>query len=119
MEHNICKLKDIYHMLYAYEKKFNEENKITVNEAMVLCFLSDGKDRTAGELCAHVGLSNSRVSKIINDMEKKAYIFRRMGEADKRHMFFQLTPNGQEKYNQLKGIPFDLSLLHNQIVACF
>ena len=119
MEHNICKLKDVYHMLYAFEKNFHEANGITVNEAMVLCFLSNGDTHTAGEVCSHVGLSNSRVSKIINDMERKGFLVRRIGNNDKRQMFFVLTEAGKQKYHQLREVPFDLKQLQNQIIACF
>lgn len=119
MEKNICKLKDVYHMLQAIEKEFHEANGITVNEALVLCFLSKKETHTAGELCKHIGLSNSRVSKIINDMERKEYLVRRIGYTDKRQMFFVLTEAGHTKYGQIKDVKIDLNTIQAQIIACF
>lgn len=68
---------------------------------MILCCLKDGKQRSANELYDFVGLSNSRVSRVINTVEKKGYITRKMGVNDKRQMFFKLTPTGKEKVEQM------------------
>jgi DNA-binding MarR family transcriptional regulator len=119
MEHKICKIKDVYHTLYAFEKSFHQKNGLTVNEAMVLCLLCSGDTHTAGEVCKHVGLSNSRVSKIINDMERKGWLVRRIGKEDKRLMFFVLTEAGKQKYQEIITVPVDIHLLQNQIIACF
>ena len=37
----ICVIKDIYKILYQFEKTFSESNDMTINEAMILCCLKD------------------------------------------------------------------------------
>lgn len=97
----ICKLKDIYKALYNFEKEFAEKNRITINEGMILCCLKDGKPRAANELYDFVGLSHSRVSRVINTVEKKGYIEREMGTKDKRQMIFTLSEQGKKKVKEM------------------
>ena len=71
---SICAIKDIYKALYQFEKTFAEVHDITINEAMLLCCLKDGETKSAGMICEYIGLSNSRVSKVITAVENKGYI---------------------------------------------
>lgn len=107
----ICKLKDIYKALYNFEKRFAEANGITINEGMLLCCLKDGKPRSANELCDFVGLSNSRVSRVITTVEDKGYIVREMGTSDKRQMIFTLTESGKQKTKEMQAQGMDFSEL--------
>ena len=107
----ICKLKDIYKALYNFEKRFAEANGITINEGMLLCCLKDGKPRSANELCDFVGLSNSRVSRVITTVEDKGYIVREMGTSDKRQMIFTLTDSGKQKTKEMQAQGMDFSEL--------
>ena len=65
----ICAIKDIYKILYQFEKNFSEVHAITINEAMLLCCLKDNEAKSAGMICDYIGLSNSRVSKVITSVE--------------------------------------------------
>lgn len=112
----ICKLKDIYKALYNFEKEFADKNGITINEGMILCCLKDGKSRTANELCEFVGLSNSRVSRIINTVEEKGYITREMGETDKRQMIFALSESGKIKAKEMLKQEMDFSVLSHHLL---
>jgi len=112
----ICKLKDVYKTLYNFEKEFAENNGITINEGMLLCCLKDGKPKSANELCEFVGLSNSRVSRIINTVEEKGYINREMGTTDKRQMIFSLTQLGMQKTKEMQSKNMDLSGLVSQLI---
>ncbi|MFV0417910.1 MAG: MarR family winged helix-turn-helix transcriptional regulator [Dysgonomonas sp.] len=111
----ICKLKDIYKALYNFEKDFAEKHGITINEGMLLCCLKDGKPKSANELCEFVGLSNSRVSRVINTVESKRYISREMGIADKRQMIFTLTDLGIQKTKEMQSKGIDFSELNAQL----
>lgn len=111
----ICKLKDIYKSLYNFEKEFSEKNGITINEGMVLCCMKDGRPRSANDLCSFVGLSNSRVSRIINTVESKGYITREMGTTDKRQMIFTLTEAGKQKIKEMMSQKLNLSGLVEEL----
>ncbi len=99
----ICEIKEIYKSLYLFEKNFQETNGITINEALILCCLKEGTSKTANEICKYIGLSNSRISRVINTVEEKGYISRKLGTYDKRQMIFELTPKGMEKVNEMKN----------------
>lgn len=98
---DICSLKDVYKVLYNFEKSFALAHEITINEGMLLCCMKDGKAKTANEICEFIGLSNSRVSRIINTVEKKEFIKREIGNADKRQMLFTLTDEGNAKIKEM------------------
>ena len=100
---DICVIKDIYRLLYQFEKDFLEKNQISINDAMVLCCLKNGEEKSAGDICDFVGLSNSRVSKVLCSVEELGYIQRRLGSVDKRQMFFSLTESGKLKVQEMKG----------------
>lgn len=111
----ICKLKDIYKALYHFEKEFSEKNGITINEGMILCCLKNGEPKSANELCDFVGLSNSRVSRVLNTIESKGYIERKIGTLDKRQMIFTLTDLGKQKMEEMLSKDIDLSQLAGQL----
>lgn len=97
----ICKIKDLYRALYTFEKEFQQNYDLTINEAMLLCSLSDGEPRSANDLCEFMGLSNSRGSRVINTTEMKKFILRQMGDTDKRKMMFTLTAEGEKKLSEM------------------
>ncbi|WP_298653602.1 winged helix DNA-binding protein [uncultured Proteiniphilum sp.] len=112
----ICRLKDIYKTLYAYEKQFSEQTGITINEGALLCCLKDDKPKSANELCDFIGLSGSRVSRIIHTMEEKGFILREIGASDKRQMIFTLTDSGRKKIKEMKKHNIDIDSLLAQLI---
>lgn len=113
----ICRLKDIYKTLYAYEKQFAEEAGITINEGALLCCMKDDQPKTANELCDFIGLSGSRVSRIIHAMEEKGFISREIGSLDKRQMIFTLTSAGREKIIEMGSFTIDVNSLMKKLNA--
>ena len=94
---SICAIKDIYKALYQFEKTFAEVHDITINEAMLLCCLKDGETKSAGMICEYIGLSNSRVSKVI---------------------CFSLTPGGKEKIQQMMNAELCFDGLFEKLKTC-
>ena len=111
----ICAIKDIYKILYQFEKNFSEVHAITINEAMLLCCLKDNEAKSAGMICDYIGLSNSRVSKVITSVENKGFIRRKINKEDKRQMFFSLTRKGKEKIQQMMQAELNMESLFNQL----
>ena len=97
----ICKIKDLYGALNTFEKEFHQKYDITIIEAMLLCSMSDGVEKSANEICEFIGLSSSRGSRVINTTESKKFILRHMGEEDKRQMIFTLTDSGEKKLSEM------------------
>lgn len=115
---SICELKDVYKSLYKFEKDFQTQYGMTINEAMVLCYLFGGETRTAGEICEYIGLSPSRVSKVINSVEKLGFIERKLSSKDKRLMLFALTASGLRKITNMKQSDFKTDELYEQLRKC-
>ena len=124
---SICAIKDIYKALYQFEKTFAEVHDITINEAMLLCCLKDGETKSAGMICEYIGLSNSRVSKVIHQLrqivalmavENKGYIRRNINKNDKRQMCFSLTPGGKEKIQQMMNAELCFDGLFEKLKTC-
>lgn len=112
---DICLIKEIYKMLYQFEKEFLETNKISINDAMILCCLKNGGEKSAGEVCDFVGLSNSRVSKVLCEVEDMGFIARRLGSTDRRQMFFSLTESGNNKVLEMKNMSLSINDLIQRI----
>lgn len=114
----ICALKDLYKLVYLFEKDFQQEHAITLNEAMLLCCLKQGDCKTAGMLSEYIGLSNSRVSKVITSVENKGFISRNISPDDKRQMLFALTEAGKEKVAQMQQAELKFEALYRQLADC-
>lgn len=111
----ICAIKDIYKELYQFEKEFSEAHEITINEAMLLCCLKDDEAKTAGTICDYIGLSNSRVSKVITSVENKGFIKREIHAEDRRRMLFSLTDQGREKIRQMMSANLNMDSLYKRL----
>ena len=112
----ICQIKDIYKALYAFEKRFVKEFNMTINEAMLLCCMKDRQPHSAYEIAEFIGLSNSRVSKIIMSVEEKGWITREIGMEDKRKMIFSLSEEGEKIMESMKKQPMPLDNVLSKLI---
>ena len=85
---------------------------------MLLCCLKDGDPKSAGTISEYIGLSNSRVSKVITSVETKGYIQRNISPSDRRQMLFSLTADGASKIHQMLGQPMGFDELFATLNAC-
>lgn len=94
----LCSIRDLYLCIMRYESRFEELFGLSLNEGMLLCTLSrsDGS-MTCGELAARLDLSSSNMSKVIKSAERKGLLARRLGEQDRRQMYFALSERGREQ----------------------
>lgn len=113
---DICKIKDVFIELYAFENSFSDETGITLNEALILCCLKDGFARSASDIAKFIGLTTSRVSRIIAAFEQKKMIVRHIGNEDKRQMFFVLTKDGKQLVSILSKKRKDMQELKQKLI---
>lgn len=97
----ICVLRDINRAMNELEEQMNDKYEVGLNEAMVLCSLSDAK-LSATEIAEKTGMTASHCSKMIKSVEIKKLIERQLGKTDKRQMYFKLTKVGKEKLAEIK-----------------
>lgn len=88
-------MRDICNAISKYEKSFCEVYQVGLNEAMVLCSLSE-KPLSAGDIAELTGMTPSHTSKVISVVEKSAYVKRVLGDRDRRQMYFELMPSGAQ-----------------------
>lgn len=105
---SICRIRETYRAIIAFEAYVEEHYDLNLNEAMLLCALSERTQMTAGEVAEALGLTHSNTSKVIASAERQRLIKRRMDKDDKRRMFFTLTPGGEERLATLKSDTMEL-----------
>lgn len=115
---NLCNKRYIQSFIPVLRKPLRRYIDITINEAMLLCCLKDGETKSAGMICEYIGLSNSRVSKVITAVENKGYIRRNINKNDKRQMCFSLTPGGKEKIQQMMNAELCFDGLFEKLKTC-
>ncbi|MEG0456087.1 MAG: MarR family transcriptional regulator [Bacteroides sp.] len=112
----LCKIRDIYRSIAQYEVEFQKAYNLSLNEGMLLCTLSHTEQLSSGEIAEQLGLTTSNCSKVILSVEKKGYISRALGQADKRQMYFSLTPQGRERLSEIKCSAIELPAGLKQII---
>ncbi len=98
---SICRIRDVYKALNEFEAQFQSVHGLSINEAMVLCSLS-AAPRSSGDIAEYTAMLVSHASKVIRAVEEKGYISRRLGEKDRRQMYFRLSPAGHDKLREMK-----------------
>lgn len=92
---SLCKIRDLYRAIIAFETEFQAQFHISLNEGMTLCTLKSAECLTSGQLAESLGLSFSNTSKIIKTLENKEFVVRCIGKEDKRQMLFSITEKGR------------------------
>ncbi len=110
-------MRDLLKALAELEGRLEESYGVSLNEAMVLCSVGD-ETVTAGSITACTGMTPSHASKVIRSVEGKGMLVRKLGEHDKRQMYFTLTPKGKSCLESIKERGVDmpgwmLSLVHD------
>jgi DNA-binding MarR family transcriptional regulator len=77
---------------------------LTVAEFKLLRSIQDGEKLSAGSLAKRLGLSSSRITRIIDGLVKKEMVRKDAGGNDRRVVDVQLTPIGVDTRNQLKDM---------------
>ncbi len=92
--HCICEIRRIYRAIGAFEAELEKLLGLNINEAMLLCLLSEKKNLAAGNISAELGLTCSNASKVIASMEKSGLVLRKTSKQDGRSMTFSLSKKG-------------------------
>lgn len=88
-------MRDVLKSIYAFETFLFGKFDLCLNEAMVLCMLEQGTERST-KLAQALGVTYSLMSRTLASLEKKGLVNRKIGETDKREMYFILTKNGKD-----------------------
>jgi len=98
------------------EAKMQNMVGLNINEAMLLCTLSDSDHLLAGEIAEKLGLSRSNASKVLASLERKSFICRQCCQHDSRCQIFTITRQGAQVLKQLENcqlqLPEELSFVN-------
>ena len=114
---SLCRIRDIYRAIAAFEVAFEKQYQLTLNEGMLLCTLSKVNTLSYGELADALGLSHSNASKVIRSVEDKGYITRVLGKIDKRQMYFSVTSEGESVIQRIKCGEMELPEILREVAA--
>lgn len=92
--HCICEIRRIYRAIRAFEAELDKLLGLNINEAMLLCLLSEKRHLSAGNISTELGLTCSNASKVIASMEKSGLVLRKASKQDGRSMTFILSKKG-------------------------
>lgn len=106
---SLCKVRDTYRSILSLENYFEEHYDLNLNEAMLLCTLSEAGQLTAGEIADRLSLSSSNASKVLSSVERKQFVVRSLDHVDKRKKRFSLTSAGAQCLSLLKADPKELT----------
>ena len=78
-----------------------EEALSAKGEANVMLFLSTMEEEVlAGQIARQLGLSASRITNILNSLEKKGLIQKHTDASDKRRVYISLTDSGRDFFRE-------------------
>ena len=97
----IRRIRNIYRTIAQFEASLQQELGLNINEAMLLCLLSDGETRLAGRIADELGLTRSNASKVIASLERHGLILRQTCQEDSRCQLFHIGPRGLEKLERI------------------
>lgn len=89
-------------MIASFEHSLQEMIGLNINEAMMLCIISERKNISSGELAKEMGLAHSNTSKVLGSLEKQHLILRHTGKDDLRSMKFSISKHGEELLGQMQ-----------------
>jgi len=68
---------------------------VPVSEAHALAVLAEHGPLPQSELCRHLGLTKSTVSRLVDQLDRRGWTQRRPGDRDARQRLVELTPDGR------------------------
>lgn len=79
-----------------HSKKLNKVSGLTAPQLLIMQAIRRLGEVAIGTLAKEVSLSQATVTTILDRLEKRALIYRQRSEVDKRRVYAQLTPAGEE-----------------------
>lgn len=92
---DLCALRKIQTALKQYEDQLRDDTGLSLNEALCLCSVSRGFQEP-GLIAREMELSPSRLTRILDALEERRLVERKMGDGDRRSVSVNLTYSGRE-----------------------
>jgi DNA-binding MarR family transcriptional regulator len=113
---DLCAIRKLQTSLRTFEKHLKEETGLSFNDALLLCAVRKGIAEP-GLLAKELELSPSRLTRILDSLEKRDLTRRELSPLDRRSMLVTLTPKGKQMVEQYScsgiTLPKDLEFTQN------
>ena len=98
----LCRIREVSRAIAEFEQCFEREYRLSMNEGVLICCLARHGELSSGEIAEMLRLTCSNTSKVIRSVEGKGFVIRKLGEEDKRQMYFSLTEAGRAELERLQ-----------------
>lgn len=114
---DLCAIRKLQTALRTFEEELKEKTGLSFNDALLLCAVNKGV-REPRALAQELELSPSRLTRILDSLEKRKYITRRLSDTDRRSLIVSLTKGGSEMVEQYScseiAVPIDLQFTQKE-----
>ena len=112
---DLCSIRKIQTALKKFEETLKAETGLSLNDALCLCSVHKGICEP-GALARELELSPSRATRVLDGLEERGLISRKLSYEDRRNISVSVTAKGKkfiEKY-QCAGIEIPTELVFTQ-----
>lgn len=92
---DLCAIRKIQTALRQFEDQLRVETGLSLNDALCLCAIDKGINEP-GQIAREMELSPSRLTRILDALEGRNLVERRIADGDRRNISVRLTYSGRE-----------------------
>ncbi len=104
---DLCSIRRIITDIKEIEEALRKQTHLSLNEALCLCQQARG-NCDPSSLSKEMGLSPSRMTRILDSLSEKGYIERLPSEQDRRAVSVNVTVQGRMVTDELHSISLDI-----------
>lgn len=91
---DLCSIRKIQSAIRRFEDDLKEKTGLSLNDAMCLCAVSQGMSEP-GQIAKKLELSPSRATRVLDALESRSLVKRRLSDVDRRSIEVSLTDTGK------------------------
>lgn len=80
-----------------YARNLSRSTGLTASQLLLLQVLDQHGETTAGQIAAHMGITQATTTSLLHKLEARALVRRQRGDSDRRQVWLSLTAEGREK----------------------
>jgi DNA-binding MarR family transcriptional regulator len=92
---DLCAIRRLQSALRSFEEQLKDETGLSFNDALLLCAVEKGITEPSA-LAKELNLSPSRLTRVIDSLEKRSLVQRTLSITDRRSLIISLTKAGAE-----------------------
>lgn len=113
---DLCAIRSLKQFLDEIEQHIRANASVALNEAYCLCAIEEGTTEPS-QLARLIGLSPSRLSRILESLESKHLLRRNIADHDRRAIVVSLTDLGKETIQNIHNLNLPLTNEEETLLA--